>query len=225
MNILEINCGTGEDATWLAAQGHHVTATDASPEMIRVAQRKTYGNNTAGLTFKTCAFDQLAQEFPSGQFDLIFSNFSGLNCLDAPALAALQETLFTLLKPNGKLVMVLFGKYCMTEKIYFLLKNDQANRQRRDAPAVVTLADGVSQVTCYYAAEEIGQLFTKFRMLRKRAVGLFILPSYLERWMQRFSFLAPLIQVSEEIFSAWPVLADRGDHIFIAMQKRTEVQA
>ena len=34
LNILEINCGTGEDAIRLASMGHRVIATDASAAMI-----------------------------------------------------------------------------------------------------------------------------------------------------------------------------------------------
>ena len=39
-HILELTCGTGEDAVWLAQQGHTVVATDGSPEMVQVAQTK-----------------------------------------------------------------------------------------------------------------------------------------------------------------------------------------
>ena len=38
--LLEIGCGTGEDAVHLARRGHRVLATDASPQMVRVAQRQ-----------------------------------------------------------------------------------------------------------------------------------------------------------------------------------------
>ena len=38
--ILEVNCGTGEDALWLSAQNYEVTATDISEAMIGVAKSK-----------------------------------------------------------------------------------------------------------------------------------------------------------------------------------------
>src|SRR5215510_9420108 len=38
--ILDIGCGTGEDAVHLARSGHSVVATDASEEMIRIARLK-----------------------------------------------------------------------------------------------------------------------------------------------------------------------------------------
>ena len=39
-HILELACGTGEDALWLAGQGVAVTATDGSAVMIQTAQAK-----------------------------------------------------------------------------------------------------------------------------------------------------------------------------------------
>lgn len=39
-HILELTCGTGEDAVWLARRGVHVTATDGSVEMVKKAKAK-----------------------------------------------------------------------------------------------------------------------------------------------------------------------------------------
>jgi ubiquinone/menaquinone biosynthesis C-methylase UbiE len=39
-SLLDIGCGTGEDAIHLASLGHRVVATDASLPMIRMAGRK-----------------------------------------------------------------------------------------------------------------------------------------------------------------------------------------
>ncbi len=38
--MLELNCGTGEDAVWFGTRGFDVTATDISREMLNVTQRK-----------------------------------------------------------------------------------------------------------------------------------------------------------------------------------------
>ncbi|HTF69211.1 MAG TPA: methyltransferase domain-containing protein, partial [Edaphobacter sp.] len=39
-NILELNCGTGEDAIFLASNGISVFALDASPQMISRAEQR-----------------------------------------------------------------------------------------------------------------------------------------------------------------------------------------
>jgi ubiquinone/menaquinone biosynthesis C-methylase UbiE len=41
ISILEINCGTGEDAIWFSKKGHTISATDASSGMIDVAKQKS----------------------------------------------------------------------------------------------------------------------------------------------------------------------------------------
>src|SRR3954462_15596253 len=82
MQLLEINCGTGADALWMANLGHSVIATDGSPAMIDKAQQKTGLINGAGQpVFQTCAFDALHTTFQHQQFDAIVSNFAGLNCV------------------------------------------------------------------------------------------------------------------------------------------------
>ncbi len=57
--ILEINCGTGEDAIWLANQNFLVTATDISKNMIEIAQSKS---NVKNLTFKILDINTLSEE-------------------------------------------------------------------------------------------------------------------------------------------------------------------
>ncbi len=138
LNILEINCGTGIDALWLARQGHKVEATDASAEMIRVANEKI-GLGIPGrmmhtgkpmqaadladsVEFKVCSFHKLAEEFPNRKFDVIFSNFGGLNCISSERLKNLNTELHAILKPGGRLIIVLMSKWSLVEFLYFLLR-------------------------------------------------------------------------------------------------------
>src|SRR4051812_40651344 len=72
--ILEINCGTGEDAIWLAGQGHNVTATDASAKMIEGTRQKIAGQKSAGkVSAMQLSFSDLKDYFSDEKFDLIFS--------------------------------------------------------------------------------------------------------------------------------------------------------
>src|ERR1700722_18276217 len=79
--ILEMNCGTGEDARWLANQGMQVLATDISPRMIEVSRRKlaTLPENQA-VQFQPLAWEQLGN-LDADPFDGMLSNFGGLNCV------------------------------------------------------------------------------------------------------------------------------------------------
>src|SRR6478735_8640393 len=69
--ILEINCGTGEDAIWLAKQNYKVTATDISEKMIAISKSKESLEN---LEFKQMDINCLNEHFGGKNFDLIFSD-------------------------------------------------------------------------------------------------------------------------------------------------------
>ncbi len=45
LNILELNCGTGEDALWFAKKGHKVLATDISEKMLEITNDKLNQSN------------------------------------------------------------------------------------------------------------------------------------------------------------------------------------
>src|SRR5687767_5195726 len=60
--VLELNCGTGEDAKWLASTGFRVVATDLSAQMIQAAKQKNAGSGA--IAFQVCSFAQIADRFP-----------------------------------------------------------------------------------------------------------------------------------------------------------------
>ena len=57
--ILELNCGTGEDARYLVERGRSVVACDASRSMIQVAKRRSPLGDSANLEFLTLANEDL----------------------------------------------------------------------------------------------------------------------------------------------------------------------
>lgn len=217
LNILEINCGTGEDAIMLGNKGHQVTATDISDEMIRVAQQKMKPGNVA---FSVCAFDQLHTNYSAQQYNLIFSNFAGLNCVDVAALKKLNSDLGNLLQPKGKLVMVLLGKKCWSERLFFTLKGEPAKAKRRLSEATAKLNEEATQQTFCYSTKEIAALFAAFKIIEKKPVGLFIPPSYLEPIIKRNRFVIPFIQIAEHLAGSFGWLSDYSDHTFIVLEKK-----
>src|SRR5664279_6592737 len=60
-SVLELGCGTGEDAVWLAKRGVHVLATDGSPAMLAETQRKAKVEGVEGL-IETRLLDLTAAE-------------------------------------------------------------------------------------------------------------------------------------------------------------------
>jgi SAM-dependent methyltransferase len=57
--VLELGCGTGEDALWLARRGVRVTATDASPAMLDITRGKVQAQSLQHLV-ETAQLDMAA---------------------------------------------------------------------------------------------------------------------------------------------------------------------
>jgi cyclopropane fatty-acyl-phospholipid synthase-like methyltransferase len=133
-NILEINCGTGEDAMWLAKQNHNVTATDISGKMIDVAKAKA---NLDNLNFKQIDINSLSNPFSGEKYDIIFSNFGGLNCLSKSELEHFFKNATDLLSENGQLILVIMPKNTLWEQFYFLAKANFKAIFRRKKGSVI----------------------------------------------------------------------------------------
>src|SRR5450756_2345327 len=109
MRILDIGCGTGEDAAHFAARGVTVYATDASPAMVQVAQAR------GGFTAAVCSAEELAQI--GGTFDGAISNFGALNCV--ASLPAVAGSLAGMVRPGGRVAICLLGRFCAWETLYY----------------------------------------------------------------------------------------------------------
>ena len=182
LKILEMNCGTGEDALWLASLGHTVTAADASAVMIDKAKTKLQQTaSLPGVQFFQCPFHELANEFKNERFDLVFSNFGGLNCIDSTAMTILSKDLSSLLKENGELFFVIMAKYCAWEIGYHCLKAKFTIALRRIKKQTDFIIDKTMMPVYYYSPGTVRKLFSQqFNYENKKPVGIFIPPSYLE---------------------------------------------
>ena len=223
LKILEINCGTGDDALWLSSLGHEVMATDASANMIAIAEQKTHITTMHNKpVFIQCDFEKLYAKFKNQKFDLIFSNFSGLNCLGPGQLQVLGSDLHALLTAGGHIAVVIFGKHTGWEMLYFLskLNSRRAFERWHHKPVKVSLKEGVEQPVYYYSIRQFKQLMSDFQLVQKRPVGLFIPPSYLESLMEKKEKLFRKLVNLEHRFSTLSYFSGLADHMYLLFKKK-----
>lgn len=67
--VLEVGCGTGTNAIWLAERGFEVHAVDVSPRAIEIAERK---RDAAGAEVRLAVKDFLRDEVGATAFDFVF---------------------------------------------------------------------------------------------------------------------------------------------------------
>jgi len=123
-HILEMACGTGEDALYLASLGYQVEAFDASQGMVQEARKRAVDdprlNQSLGQArFNTLSFEEM-ESLAGLSFAGGFTNFGGLNCVAdlGQAFSGFAEAL----SPGAPLLICMIGRFCLWEIFWPLLR-------------------------------------------------------------------------------------------------------
>lgn len=102
---LDLGCGEGADAIWLARRGWQVVGVDVSPTALtRAAEDAAAAGVAERIRFKQ---HDLANTFPAGRFDLVSAQFFH-SPLDVDRTAALRRAAEAVV-PGGLLLIVDHG--------------------------------------------------------------------------------------------------------------------
>ncbi len=224
-NILELNCGTGEDAIWMAEQDCRVTATDLSAGMICVLENKLNLYPSLPVKPLQCGFDEVSTKLAGSSYDFILSNFGGLNCISNLSLTRLSAELHSITTKGAAIALVIMSKQCWWEKFYFWIKGNKQERNRRLQAGPVTVnINGNSQPVWYYNPVEIEKIFSgEFTKLYTKPVGLFIPPSYMEGYFSRRKGLLQLLNGLEKLLGGFSFLSAYADHFLIVLKRKDTI--
>jgi SAM-dependent methyltransferase len=213
--VLEMNCGTGEDALWMAKRGVQVLATDISPLMLEVAGAKvSAAPAAAAVRLQKLAWEEL-DTLDERPFDGVLSNFGGLNCLSD--LRGAAGSLARKLRPGAFAMLCIMGPAVPWEWFWFLAhaKPSAAFRRLRRTGAVW------SGITIRYPSiASVRRAFAPdFRFVRVSALGALLPPPYTEPWMERWPrFLGALNRMERYCETVWP-LPQLADHYLIELER------
>ncbi len=220
LQILELNCGTGEDANYFNSLNHNVTATDISNEMIAVALEKFKDKD---INFHQLDINKLSDFNPKEKFDLIFSNFGGFNCLSKTEIENFFTTVRSIISKQGKIVLVIMPKHTLWEKIYFTLKGNLKKANRRNSnEAINANVDGVAVKTWYFNPKDILKISPGFSVKKIKPIGLFVPPSYLQSSFLGKKGMVSFLNILDTLFG-FSSLAKYADHYYIELQKNNDI--
>jgi SAM-dependent methyltransferase len=209
--ILELGCGTGEDAVRLASRGAHVLAIDASADMVRVAREKAQLRGLAErIDFQCLPIERLATIPREAGFDGCVSNFGALNCVtDLPALVA---ELSARLAPGARLLCVLMGRHVPWEWAWYLLRGDPRRAWRRLRGPL----DWRGLTVFYPTPKEFSRLLAPaFRVDRVGPLGVALPPSYAAGWLKRHPRILRALTRVEHAAQGWRILSGVADHYIV----------
>lgn len=220
LRILEINCGTGEDAIRLAQMGHDVVGTDASSSMIAVAAGKAATLRLDNLDFVQCPFNKISSCFPKQKFDLVFSNFAGINCANQFEIAQLGKDFCSMVRPDGHLFFVVLSRFCLWELLYYGIKLQPGIAFRRWKKSNSFVIEGHSMPVYYYSPSAFRKLFNPYFIHdRGYPVGLFLPPTYMERsFADRHSWLSKLNRW-EYALGKYQAFSSLADHYCVILKR------
>lgn len=218
-HVLELNCGTGEDAVHLGRRGVRVLATDVSPDMVAVARAKIAAAGLTGLVdVAEVAIEDLARRLPDGEpFDGVVSNFGGLNCVED--LTGVARALAALLRPGGRALLCLMGPAVPWEWAWYLTRGQPGKAMRR-------LRRGGAQwhglTIRYPSISAVRRAFAPhFAQRRVAAIGALVPPSYAQGWADRHPRLLAALDRWERRAETLPPLPWLADHYLIEFERLT----
>ncbi|HTE27805.1 class I SAM-dependent methyltransferase [Flavitalea sp.] len=220
--LLELNCGTGEDAFYFARHGFRVHATDMSSGMLdELMQKKSVRPGSDVITVEQCSFTKLSNLKNKGPFDYVYSNFGGLNCTGD--LNKVLADLTPLIKPGGFLTLVIISKFCLWESLLiFKGKFRTAFRRFFSGDGRQARAEGKNFKCWYYNPSFIiNTLKDQFSTVALEGLCTIVPPSYLQGFPEKHPrIFAYLCRQENRKKSAYP-WKYMGDYFIITLQKRS----
>lgn len=215
--VLELGCGTGEDAVRLASLGVDVVALDSSAQMLRIAAAKARAAGcTHRIEFLHLAMEDIATLPAQRLFDGVFSNFGALNC--ACDLTAVANELARRLPPGAPLLWTPMGRHVPWEWLWYLVRGNPCKAFRRYALSNTRWRG----LTLRYPtpAEIRNILRPHFEITRTSPLGFALPPTFATAWLDR----SPRILHS---LSQWETFAQRcswtanwADHYMVEAKRR-----
>ena len=217
--LLDLGCGTGEDAAALARAGFRVHGVDISPRMIELAEERTQAEGLDDrVSFEALPVEEIDQ-LPVQGFDGAFSNFSAINCVKdlRPVASALAERI-----PRGRAVaLCVMSKFCLWETALLPLTFNLHKAFRRSGAWSDDADGGRGGYRVYYpTVREIAETFAPaFRLERAPGVGVFVPPTYLEPFAQKAPAVTKSLAEVDRLVADKPGFRAVADHRLVVLRR------
>jgi SAM-dependent methyltransferase len=218
--LLDIGCGTGLDAVFLANRGYRVIAVDPSPEMVRRTQERVEQSRLEDRVAVHLLDAHQLHRLQPLQIDALYSNLGALNCeLHPPTLSLCAA----LLRPGGHAILSTMPRITPWEIIYFLLRRGDLRRAflRISRDPVPVPLNGHTVWTRYLSPHEVVTAFgDAFDLVSHRSLLLTAPPPYMETLWKRFPRACRRATRLDGVLGRAPLLRSAGDHSLIVLRRR-----
>ena len=223
--LLDLGCGTGEEALQLVQDGYSVLGIDVSGGMVWQAQAKAASLGLRrGVIFRALPAGQIGDLDERGPFQGAYASLGTLNT--EPDLAGVARGLSALLEPGAPFIVTVMNRRCLFERLRRL--RSLGGTTMLDRPAAWTEgragATGVTAPVRFYAPGEFAAALAPYFIVESViAFPLWLPPVHLQELYREREAAYKQMEARERRMRSWPVLRNRGDH-FLMVLRRTEAE-
>lgn len=237
--LLDLGCGTGIDAAYLAQRGRFVLATDLSRAMVeRTRQRARQAGVASLVATRQVAIEDirslqadggragrtvsetLASQARQSVCDGIYSNRGAFNCVSH--LEAAARDCSQLLPPGGRVVATVIGRWCPWELLYFGVRRQWGRAAVRARAGFVSVpVQGQDVPTRYYTPRQFyGAFSPHFELERNCALGVLLPPPYLVGVYRRQGRVGRAAGRLDDALGGLPGVRNLGDLFLMVLRRR-----
>jgi ubiquinone/menaquinone biosynthesis C-methylase UbiE len=213
--MLELNAGTGIDALHFLQRGHRVHAIDISDGMIAQLKKKSATEHLNALTVQQLSYTDL-DKIRDRDFDYIFSNFGGLNCI--ADLREVTTHFASLLKPGSFVTLVIMPVVCPWE-IAGIFRNGKSAVRRFNSKGVTAHLEGEYFQTYYHSFGSIKKAFDKnFKFIQSEGLAALSPQPHTPDFAKRYPFLNKILSRLDARVRNYFPFNRWADHIIVTFQ-------
>jgi SAM-dependent methyltransferase len=222
--LIELGCGTGDEAISLANRGCDVFAFDPSPRMVAIASEKAAATRTEGTVrcFVGRSADlarHLASMSPNVTFDGAYASFSLSYERD---LSSVSDALAPWIRPGGGFVVAAMNRVCGAElAAAFVSGHPRLAGRRLGEQTLHKVGEYATPIFPRTIREIVEAVREHFVLEDGRALPAILPPHYSNRLLGRWSAVLELLARMDPHLGALPLVRALGDHNLLRFRRRT----
>jgi SAM-dependent methyltransferase len=219
--LLDLGCGTGIDAAYVASRGYSVLATDSSSAMVERTHARLVENGLEHrASTRVVGLDEL-HLLHGETFDGIYSDLGPFNC--ATDLHRTAHACASLLRPGSCIVASVIGRICPWEMVYYIVHGDwkRASLRWETRPVPVPM-QGETVWTRYFTPRQFYSAFAgEFELTSYQGLRICSPPPYMLGVEKRLRPVCALGEWLDDHIGGLSPIRNAGDHFLMTLTRRT----